>query len=551
MVEHGVRRRALARLADVVAARRAAREALARVWRWGPLVTIGAVTAAALVARLPGWNPPALRPDDLIYGAIAKTDLWSMLAAPVHVAPGIFLALGLLYDAFPDPEWSLQLLPFACGLAAIPAMSAVVWSLTGDRSAAVAAAAVTALNPLLAHYSVTVRQYSLDFLVTALFLLGAAPLLRGAGAVDGRGFVRLAACGGGAVLVSVTSVFASGAAIGVGAVSAIWRWTRERESGAAGELSRIAAGVAGYAVAVACGYLLLRGRSNSSIREYWLNGFMPLDPAGIWNFLLLNGRGVLEKSLPLWNTIESGVPVVSAVDPDGRAMQTASWPLPLVAAGLIWLLWRRETRRAGLAVVGFYAACMVASALQIYPLGAGRPDIFAFPAAIALLAVGACAATRGLPGGRLLRTGLAAVAVAFALLRPVHVPYPWPRYDVPLVEYLEAFAGPDDGIMLSHAGGYLAALYGRWPVVVTPTDLVSYGAQAGIRRPNTLLLPYSTNQEASAAGFLLESPFRRVWYLAYRPRLGHDDVLRALEREGFGVHTVQQTGDGLLYMALR
>lgn len=524
---------------------------LACVRRWGSVVATGAVIAAALVARLPGWNPPALRPDDLIYGAIAKTDLWSMLAAPVHVAPGIFVALGLLYDASPDPEWSLQLLPFACGLAAIPAMSAVVWSFTGDRSAAVAAAAVTALNPLLAHYSVTVRQYSLDFLVTALFLLGAARLLRGAGQVEARGFVRLAAYGGGAILVSVTSVFASGATIGVGAVSAIWQWARRGASGTAGGVSRIAVGAAGYAIAVACGYLLLRGRSNSAIREYWVHGFMPLDPAGIWSFLLRNGRGVLEKSLPLWDTIQSGAPVVSAVDPDGRGMQTVSWPLPLVAVGLIWLLWRRETRRIGLVVAGFYAACMGASALRIYPLGAGRPDIFLFPAAIALFAVGACAATRAMPGGRFLRAGLAAVAVGFALLRPVHVPYPWPFYDVPLVEYLEAAAEPDDGIMLSHAGGYLAALYGHWPVAVTPTDLVSYGAQAGIRRPNTLLLPYSTNQETYAAGFLLESAFRRVWYLAYRPRLGHDDVLRALDREGFVVYPVWQTGDGLLYMALR
>ena len=92
-----------------------------------------------------------------------------MLTVPIHVAPGLFLLWRGLYALLPDPEWSLQLLPFACGLAAIPVMALVVLNLTRDHGLALLAAAATAMNPLLAYYAVYVHQYSFDFLLTALF----------------------------------------------------------------------------------------------------------------------------------------------------------------------------------------------------------------------------------------------------------------------------------------------------------------------------------------------------------------------------------------------
>ena len=47
----------------------------------------------------------------------------------------------------------------------------------------------------------------------------------------------------------------------------------------------------------------------------------------------------------------------------------------------------------GLTVLGFYGARLVASALWIYPIGFGRPDIFSFPVAICLFAAGIHSAT--------------------------------------------------------------------------------------------------------------------------------------------------------------
>ncbi|MCY4661682.1 MAG: hypothetical protein OXF93_18030 [Acidobacteria bacterium] len=509
------------------------------------------MATVTLVARLPGWNPPTLRPDDLIYGAVVKSAFVDLLTAPIHVAPGVLVVLQLFYSVLPDPEWSLQLFPFVCGLAAVPAMTALVGSLTRDGRMAALAGAATALNPLLAHYSVTVRQYSLDFLMTALFLLAAARLLAGEGGIDRRRLTWTAVWGALAIPFSVTSVFASGPTIAVGTACAIWRHFRAGEPGwRLQQCAGILASAAGYGAVLIVAYVLLQERSNPLIRDYWDEGFMPLDVAGAREFLAAYGRSVLERSLPLWETVGSAAPAISTADPDGRAMQTASWPLPLLGIGLAGLLWRRRTRRFGLVVVMFYASCMAASALQVYPFGAGRPDIFAFPAGICLFAAGVDAVVQRWPGAGACRWVAAGIVVLFAIVRPVQTPYAWTADEATLVRHLSAAARPEDGIFLSHGGAFLAAFYGRWPVVVTETELVSYGAEASLVRNNTLVLPFSRSQDEAVSKFLEEGRPERIWYLAYSTLMGREGVLGTLRRQGFLVQRLQDAGTGTLYVAL-
>ena len=354
-----------------------------------------------------------------------------------------------------------------------------------------------------------------------------------------------------AIPLSVPSVFTSGPVIAIGTACAAWRQMRVREPGQGlGQWSRIAAGAAGYGVALIVAYVLLQGRSNALIRGYWDEGFMPVNLAGAWDFLATYGRSVLERSLPLWETAESAPPAIAVSDPDGRAMQTASWPLPLIGLGLVALLWRRVTRRFGLVVLTFYLACLTASALQVYPFGAGRPDIFAFPAAICLFAVGVRTVAQGWPGARALRVVVAGVATLLAVARPVQTPYAWTADDATLVRYLSAAARPEDGIILSHGGGFLAAFYGRWPVVVTETELVSYGAEARLVRENTLVVPFNRSQDEAVSRFLEANRPERVWYLAYSTLMGREGVLGTLDGHGFVVQRVQDTGTGTLYVAL-
>jgi hypothetical protein len=69
--------------------------------------------------------------DDLVWAAIAKAqDLTTVLTVPAHSSPGFFAVLWVTRRLFGDPEWPLQLLPFFCGIAAIPVMAMAVFRLT-------------------------------------------------------------------------------------------------------------------------------------------------------------------------------------------------------------------------------------------------------------------------------------------------------------------------------------------------------------------------------------------------------------------------------------
>ena len=496
-------------------------------------LSVAAIAIRALLARLPGWNPEALWADDLVYGAIIRSeDVWNMLTAPIQVAPGLFLVWRWCLAVLTDPEWSLQLLPFVCGIAAIPVMALVVRRLTQDNSLALVAAAVTALNPLMAHYSVFVRQYTLEFLVTALFLLAAAGLFGGAEGIDPRRFRRIAIAGGVLPFFAITSVFASFPIVNLGAVFAAREWFRDRR-----RVRSILLSAAAYNLAVLGAYLLLRSRSNERLRAFYPDDFLPLDSFGAaWGFLAGNGRRLLEISLPNWQA-------TGAENPD-----TVAWPLPFLALGLIWLLVRPSTRFFGLVVASFYGAFLAASALEIYPLGTGRPDMFAFPAAICLFAAGIHAATESLPRRALFRLAAAVLIAGIALVRPLHVEY-YRVNDVPLIDYLAAHAEPDDELIVSASGIFLVAYYGPWPVTVVENEQFSF-AMAEIGRERTRYLFPGTPEGEDVGRHLAASKPDRAWYLAYRSRAVEPEVIGAMEALGYRVHQTQETRRGRLYLAL-
>jgi hypothetical protein len=80
-----------------------------------------AIVLASWAARRHGWDPESLWKDDLVWGAITRAPNWkSLLAVPAHTSPGFLTILWTSRAVLGDPEWSLQLLPFVCGLASIP-----------------------------------------------------------------------------------------------------------------------------------------------------------------------------------------------------------------------------------------------------------------------------------------------------------------------------------------------------------------------------------------------------------------------------------------------
>ena len=493
-----------------------------------------AVVARALAARLPGMNPPSLWHDDLVYAALIRSDNFlDVVTAPIHVAPGPLVLWRGMYALIPDPEWALQLLPFVCGLAAIPLMAVVAHRLTGSVAVGMMTGAVTSLVQLLAHYSVYVRQYTVEFLVTALFLLAATRLLRDGTDVDPRRFRRVAIAGGIATFFAVPAVFVTFPIVNLGALYAIRAWIERRQP-----VRSILWSAAAYNVMFAAAWLLLRGRSNPIVRADYADGFLPLDSAAAaWNFLLDQGGRLMMISLPGWTEGWSFNP------------GEVTWTLPLVALGLVALVARQETRYVGLVVLGYAAARVVASALWIYPLGIGRPDIFSFPVTICLFAAGVHVATAALPNARTARWLAAAAAVTFALIRPVDVGY-WDANGQPHLQHLLSHARADDPLMLSPTGALLAAYYGPWRVTTHRTNRISQGIEVTVDRDRTLYLPRGRRAEALAEEFLGRFPRSdRVWYFGHS--VWSDAVVATMTNAGYAVQIVEETDDSRLFLGTR
>ena len=494
------------------------------------LVVVG-VALRALWARLPGWNPESLWNDDLAWGAIVRgQDLQTVVTVPAHAPPVFLAALWGLLSLFRDPEWSLQLLPFVCGIVAIPVMACLVRRLTGDNALAILAACLTALNPLLAHYTVFVKQYSLGFLSTALLLLGATVLFGGSRARPNR-IWGVSLVGGLGIFVSFTSVFASAPVVILGAARHLWFRETDRR-----QLRSILAAVGTYLALVLAAYVSLQNRANDLVRSDFGAGFIELNTArSAWTFLSQQGRRLIETSLPSW------------VETDIWQPETMSWALPIVGLGLAWLLARRRTRMFGLVIVGFYAAFLLASALRIYPLGIDRTNIFAFPAAICLFAAGVHALTELIPRAAAVRMAVALGVAALALYQPVRAAY-WDVNDDLLIEWLSIMSNPSDGLILSPNGTYLAAYYGGWPVEISSTSQSSNATQATIDRERTVHLPHDTPPGPSVEGFLEKSRSTRIWYLAFRTG-DRDTVLEILSAKEYKLEEVARSSIGRLYVA--
>ncbi len=506
----------------------------ARAARIGGLLAVSGILVRTVAARWPALDPESLWMDDLVWGAIVRApDIGMMLSVPAHAPPGFFLALRGAYALFRDPEWSLQLLPFVSGIAAIPVLALAAWRLTRSAGLAVLAAALVALNPLAAHYSVYVKPYALDLLVTALLLAAGAALLTGS--VGGRRVWRAGILSGLGAFLSITSVFVSVPLMTLAA----WRqWRTDRDRAGLPRRSRGAAdaGAAGaYYALVLLAYLAVRTRTNPLLRADFQNGFLPMDSvASVWAFLATGGRRVLETSLPSWKPTDFLNP------------ETVSWPLPLVGLGLVWLLARRATRSMGLLAAGAYSAAVVASGLHMYPLGTGRADIYAFPIAIVLFTMGVHAATSWIPGREVARAAVGMSAALVALAAPLAPSY-FGVNDARLVQRVAAHIRPDDALIVSPSGGYLVSFYGPWPIVVSATTERTNATDATIVRPHTLHLPPDeVRPDAAVDGFLRGMRPARVWYVAFRTAW-EAETIDAINRHGYALEKVEDTTRGALY----
>ena len=278
-------------------------------------VVVGLVTIWTGYVRSAGLDPHSLWHDDLWVAAVAKVDsLFEAVSLQVPAPPAFVGALWLSKRLVPDPELSLQLVPFCASLAVIPLVAVVVATISRSRALGIVAGSLMALSPNVAYYSVFVKQYTVDVLAVAGLMVVAACFFRSR---DLR-YLRLgAALSIVSLLFSFPSVFAGVVFVNLAALMHVL--SNDPTHGRSGPIIRTAL-VFNLVLGVVF-LLVISGRSNANVTGYWAAGFLPIDSAdAAWRFLSTRGLGAIRNALP--SAVTSGA--------------------PLVAVGLVWLTLMRQ-----------------------------------------------------------------------------------------------------------------------------------------------------------------------------------------------------------------
>lgn len=496
------------------------------LWLAGALLV-----ASTGFARANGLNPESLWYDDLAWAIFAKLrEVRTLFHAPVSSTPGFLGLLALSSWVFPDPEWGMQVVPFVAGLAGIPLMMALTWRISKSVGAGLLAGAVTALNPLLAQYSIYAKNYTLDFLCTGLLLYGAIVLLerREISRTTAVGFLFAAAA---TFVFSATSIF-----VAVPAISALawrdWALRRTRVPLVAGSGLLVGLGLLAFAVWFRGGH----GGERPYDIEADLLGRV-FSPLGYWKFITLKLRSVAETSLPSW---------IATTTWEAR---TVPWTATFIPLGALWVIVRRETRGAGLLLLASLALFTITTYTELYPLTNLRRNICSFPIFIVLAIMGVHAVSALVPWRETVRTAVGLAVVLFAVMTPVPVEY-WGVNDVRLIRRLTETVQPTEGVILSPAGTYLAAYYGPWRVAFN-THHDSDRSGVSILRERTLQLPRNPGRARRAVEqFLSSSRLTGVAYVAFRDdQKAVNTVLRLLDAHGYAATADENTTRGSLYIA--
>lgn len=460
-------------------------------------------------ARSIGLDPHTLWNDDAWVAALTRIGFWEAVTAPTNAPPGFIAASWLMSATTLDPEVALQVLPFLAALASIPVVMLVAARLTNSLGLGIAAGALVVMQPALVHYSVFVKQYSLEFLGVSLTLLLAHAWLE---ELNSR---RAAGLG---VAATITATMGYGTVLAVAVLVNAAVLTAALRLRAARQSASLLPGLvlfAGFNAAMLAYYvLLLRPRAAGEPDPYWLGFFL--------------STASLNESLSFLRS--RAFNAIGGAFPEG--WNQAMW---LAAVGLVWLALRRNTRWLTGAIALLAAGLLAASRLHLYPIGAGRTDIFAYPVILVLSVAGVAALTEPLGRARpLLRGVIAIIAVAWAVAGAPGKPY----FDLDLSNYartLDERAKPADGILVYPQATFLTTFYTEIPAELLEARLgVPYFR---MRREGALTLAPGDFDRAriQAADFLLRGSYPRIWFFSTRLRAEYpqEPFLEMIERRGY------------------
>ena len=143
-----------------------------RAWYDRPLLAVGFLTVAAGALRFYGLGSRPLWFDEAVLYGISRASSMAELIirnAELNSAPPLFALLLRALMPLGDSEWTLRLLPWAGGVAAIPAIYFLARQFAA-RTPAYFSAFVVAITSTQIEYSQQLREYSLTFVVAALIM---------------------------------------------------------------------------------------------------------------------------------------------------------------------------------------------------------------------------------------------------------------------------------------------------------------------------------------------------------------------------------------------
>jgi len=334
-------------------------------------------TAAAAVRLMRGTAPDALWLDDQWVAALVRHASLFDLLHLLPPAPLGFIALlkvtALLGAGEPgDAAWSLQVLPLTAALVQIPLIGWIAWRLTGSYVLGVLAAALLCESRMFLVQAVRIKQYTLEGVV-ALLLIGAA--VHYVTRPSRERFLAVPILAAACLPFSFTAM-----PVGVVAVLCVMahalriapRATADMQGVAARRLILLSGAAYGVCMLLWTAAVQLR-QPNKSMGAFWSDRYLPLDD--------------LTASATFFKT--NVMTMLGGAMPPGFAFLAAAVPLAILA-----LLFRRELRLAGAAALLFFGGMLFASALQLYPIGGGRTDVFSYPITILTLVGGLAALSR-------------------------------------------------------------------------------------------------------------------------------------------------------------
>jgi hypothetical protein len=499
-------------------------EALQRRLNWQrfshvALPSIGVLIA--LVRRSSGLDPASLWLDDQwVALALRHASLAQIYALHIPTPIGWSALAKLVVSVSPDPEWPLQIVPFAMGLLSIPLFCWVAGRVVSQPLALGLACLLVTCHPVAELYATRVKHYSLD-LVIGIGLLGLSVVALqrpSARRLAGLAVVSLAAS-----VVSFASLFTSLCCLHALTLDKLLRARVEPlQRSAARDYVLI---TLGFDAGVGALYAVYFAQQSSpAMKTFWQKYFLHFD--SLHSVAMFFWRSVL-----------------------GFAMQAVSaWLivlLVLVGFGVCALARDAVLRPLVWAFAALIAASLLAAALQVYPMGVERTSLFAYPWFWLFAAVGGERAlrreTRKPVLKRTLTLVLAAYVTAVSLFRP-RVVYSDVR-DRQLIETFVKLHRDGDATLTHHLGLLALAYYGDRPLRLERSVELSQQVEGWPSFRDLFVIPHVTRGQLlgehpeiadEQLDALAGKGYRRILYISTHALDSIDDHVSArLARQGY------------------